>query len=51
MSARMLTTSTEQGPPWAAASRSAVQELTRLLWNPMFDYHVHKNPRVLFRSY
>jgi len=38
-----LTNSMKQSPPSEANSRSAVQYISRLLWNPKFHYHAHKS--------
>jgi len=38
--------SMEQTSSWEASSRSASQEITRLLLNPKDLYHVHKNPTL-----
>ena len=32
----------EHSPPWKANSFSASQDISHILWNPKFDYHVHK---------
>jgi hypothetical protein len=34
----------EQRPYWKANSFSASQEITRILWNPKVQYHIHKSP-------
>jgi len=34
--------SMEQSTSWEAISRSASQEISRLLWNPQFNFRVHK---------
>jgi hypothetical protein len=39
-----LTNSTEQSPFWEANSSLAGQEIPRILWNPKFNYRVHKRP-------
>jgi hypothetical protein len=34
----------ENGPSWEASSCSIVQEIRSHLLNPIFHYHLHKNP-------
>jgi hypothetical protein len=38
----MWTGSSELRPSWEAASRSAIQELARILWNSKVHCRVHK---------
>jgi hypothetical protein len=34
-------------PSWEAATRSATQEFTNVLWNPKFHYHIHISPALV----
>jgi hypothetical protein len=38
--------STEHSPCWEAYSRTAVQEIIRLLWNPTVQFRVHMMPQL-----
>ena len=38
----LLTYSMEHSPSWEANRFSASQELPRILWNPVVQYHIHK---------
>jgi hypothetical protein len=38
-----LTNFMEYSPSWQTDSRLAGQEFPRVLWNPNFQYRVHKN--------
>jgi hypothetical protein len=40
----LLTKSNEQNPSWDVNSRSAYEEISYLLWNPMVHYSFHKSP-------